>query len=131
MKKALSIRQPWAFAIMKGAKDIENRDWYTYVRGEIYIHTGKKEEVDDVEMVIHNVAMHLNQPYEAVRAEYEANKNLGCILGTVELVDCVDESDSSWFTGDHGFVLKNPKPVTPFPYRGQLNFFKVEEEPVS
>ena len=27
--KALSIRQPWAWAILHAGKDIENRDWRT------------------------------------------------------------------------------------------------------
>lgn len=26
---ALSIRQPWAWAILHAGKDIENRDWHT------------------------------------------------------------------------------------------------------
>ncbi|MDD5394961.1 MAG: ASCH domain-containing protein [Thiothrix sp.] len=40
--KALSIQQPWAWAILNAGKDIENRDWYTPVRGRILIHAGKK-----------------------------------------------------------------------------------------
>ena len=38
--KALSVRQPWAWLIVKGYKDIENRDWPTKKRGRIWIHTG-------------------------------------------------------------------------------------------
>ena len=30
---ALSIRQPWAWLIVNGYKDIENRDWKTHYRG--------------------------------------------------------------------------------------------------
>ena len=39
--KALSIQQPWAFLIVNGLKDIENRDWSTTFRGLIYVHAGK------------------------------------------------------------------------------------------
>lgn len=38
--KALSVRQPWAWLIVNGYKDIENRDWSTQQRGRIWIHTG-------------------------------------------------------------------------------------------
>src|SRR5436189_5084024 len=38
--KALSVRQPWAWLIVNGYKDIENRDWATKRRGRIWIHAG-------------------------------------------------------------------------------------------
>jgi hypothetical protein len=36
--KALSIRQPWAWLIIAGIKDIENRRWATNHRGPILVH---------------------------------------------------------------------------------------------
>ena len=42
--KALSIQQPWAWLIVNGHKDIENRDWRTNFRGPVAIHAGKKIE---------------------------------------------------------------------------------------
>ncbi len=33
--KALSVRQPWAWLIVNGCKDIENRDWSTKLRGSL------------------------------------------------------------------------------------------------
>ena len=38
--KALSIKQPWAWLIVNGFKDIENRTWRTKIRGEFLIHAG-------------------------------------------------------------------------------------------
>jgi hypothetical protein len=56
--------------------------------------------------------------------EYEDLKR-GGIVGEVEVVDCVTESDSPWFTGDYGFVLRNPV-VLPFrTCTGALKFFAV------
>ena len=40
--KALSVRQPWAWAIIHSTKNIENRVWSTIYRGDILIHAGKK-----------------------------------------------------------------------------------------
>lgn len=49
---ALSIRQPWAWLIASGHKDIENRCWKTLRRETIYIHASKgmtRGEYDDAQ----------------------------------------------------------------------------------
>jgi hypothetical protein len=40
--KVITVRQPWAWAIAKGYKDIENRGWTTTYRGPLAIHAAKK-----------------------------------------------------------------------------------------
>ena len=53
----------------------------------------------------------------------------GCIIGTVELMECVDESDDPAFGGDIGFVLADPQPLTePIPCKGHLGFWAVPPE---
>ena len=44
--KALSVRQPWAWAIVAGWKPIENRTWATDYRGPLLIHAGRREDPD-------------------------------------------------------------------------------------
>ncbi|NBF09766.1 ASCH domain-containing protein [Pseudomonas sp. Fl4BN1] len=39
--KALSIRQPWAWLIIHGGKDVENRSWHTKYRGRFLVHASK------------------------------------------------------------------------------------------
>lgn len=39
--KALSVKQPWAWAIIHAGKDIEKRTWRTDYRGPLLIHAGK------------------------------------------------------------------------------------------
>jgi hypothetical protein len=39
--KAISIRQPWAWLIVNGYKDIENRIWAAKLRGPVLIHAGQ------------------------------------------------------------------------------------------
>lgn len=52
----------------------------------------------------------------------------GCIVGTVDIVDCVSKSDSPWFFGRYGFVLANPVAFEkPIPCKGALGFFTVPE----
>lgn len=47
----------------------------------------------------------------------------GGIIGVAEIVDCVETSDSPWFFGRYGFVLRNARPVEFFPVKGALQFF--------
>ena len=47
----------------------------------------------------------------------------GGIVGEVEIVDCVSHSESPWFFGPYGFVLRNSKPLPFQPCKGSLNFF--------
>jgi hypothetical protein len=117
--KALSIQQPWAYAILYCGKDIENRDWYTPVRGRILIHAGKKINLGDLYYIEGNYGVTLPKAEDLQR---------GGIIGSVEIVDCVMKSDSKWFFGKYGFVLRNPIALPFTPYRGQLGFFEVPEE---
>ena len=65
------------------------------------------------------MSMHQELPF---KAEF----HMGGIVGSVEIVDCVTESDSKWFSGKYGFVLRNPE-VLPFtPCQGKLGIFKPE-----
>ncbi len=38
---ALSLRQPWAWLVVSGHKDVENRVWRAAYRGPLLIHAGK------------------------------------------------------------------------------------------
>lgn len=121
--KALSIKQPWAWLICAGYKDIENRGWNTSFRGRIYVHTGKMVDWD---MQLAIMKKQLTLPNKA-EEELPAFYALRAIIGEVDIVDCVTESKSPWFIGPYGFVLKNPVLYeTPIPYRGKLGFFEVE-----
>ena len=42
----LTIRQPWAWAIIYGGKDVENRSWLTKHRGPLLVHAGSAFEPD-------------------------------------------------------------------------------------
>ena len=42
--KALTVHQPWAWAIINGRKRVENRKWSTRVRGRIAIHSSQTRD---------------------------------------------------------------------------------------
>ena len=52
---------------------------------------------------------------------------MGGIIGQATIADCVSNSESRWFFGKYGFVLRDGKPLPFRGYRGQLGFFEVAE----
>lgn len=126
--KALSIRQPWAWLIMHAGKDIENRVWQTPVRGRILVHAAKgmtRNEWDDAMDFAAGIPSeeHLKAP-EVPMFDYIER---GGIVGSVEIVDCVHVSNSPWFCGPFGFVLRDPQPLSFRPFKGALGFFEVPD----
>lgn len=120
--KALSIRQPWAWLIIHGGKDIENRTWHTKLRGRFMVHAAKG--MTSAEYAAACNFCHLNclpQPpcFDDLRR--------GGIIGSVDLVDSVDTSDSPWYMGEKGFVLRDPQALPFTSLKGRLNFFEVPQ----
>lgn len=119
--KALSIQQPWAWLIVSGQKDVENRGWPTSVRGEVLVHAGKKFDAEGWEFVL--------DAFPNVIAPPMCEFAKGGIVGSVEITGCVVESESPWFFGSYGFTLANAKQLPFRPLRGHLGFFDVPDGP--
>lgn len=122
---AISIRQPWAWAIIHAGKDIENRDWPTRFRGPVCIHAAKgmtRDEYEDCLAAVHHISRGHPFPSGLTLPSFDA-LDRGGIVGTAEITGCVSDSDSPWFFGKYGFVLRNVEPVSFIPVRGALGFF--------
>lgn len=127
--KALSIRQPWAWLIIHGGKDIENRSWHTKHRGRFLVHAAKGmtgEEYADACNFCHRYGLPKPPRFDDLKQNW-----CGGIIGAVELVDSVDHSDSPWYMGERAFLLVDPKPLPFVPLKGRLNFFEVPDEVVT
>lgn len=108
--KVLSVRQPYASLLVSGIKDVENRSRRTNYRGTVLIHAGAK---------VHDVVSFLKQRHEFTveeiammtqMNEVEENDLFGCIVGSVEIVDCVQDSTSEWAErGQWHWVCRNAK----------------------
>lgn len=116
--KAISIRQPWAWLIVHGFKDIENRTRNYNFTGRILIHTGSQPD----------------PKIDYLRALYAAERGIqiphtlqyGGIIGEAEITETVTESESKWFTGPFGLIIANPKPYRfKIPKKGNLGIFNV------
>ena len=125
--KALSIKQPWSYLICAGHKDIENRDWPTRLRGRVYVHAGKKVDQEGAIWLwqSRNKLGICECPLLLDWTGVANTWNQSAIIGEVDIVDCLTESASIWFTGNYGLVLANPVLYDkPIPCKGKLGFFK-------
>lgn len=117
--KALSIRQPWAWLIASGHKDVENRTWYTRFRGKFLIHASLK--FDDAGLVW----VRGNFPHIQIPTALPT----GCVVGWATLEDCLEGRAvvSPWAFGPFCFMLKDAELWdTPEPGPGALRWFEFE-----
>jgi hypothetical protein len=135
--RILTVRQPWAWAIIHGGKDVENRvrNIAGGYRGPVAIHVGRAYDhdwqsasLDDAMRPVRNGAS------PAAQYPWPWQGSLGAIIGVVDLVDvhrplwddsCSGDGEgmcSPWAElGAYHLVLANPRPLTePIPYRGAL-----------
>lgn len=123
--KALTICQPWAWAIAEGIKTVENRTWPTSYRGPLLIHAGQSR----VWMPDACAALR-----ECHHIEVPSGLAFGVILGVCELVDCVRYPAASQALRDDPFadgpwcwLLEKFRPLKkPLPWRGAQGLFQVE-----
>ncbi|WP_086932215.1 ASCH domain-containing protein [Agarilytica rhodophyticola] len=120
--KALSIKQPWAWLIVNGYKDVENRSWKYKpgFTGGLLIHASKgctKKEYSEAVAFAQDINPNINIP------SFECLEK-GGIVGCVFMEGVVTRSCSRWFTGPLGFAFSKAE-VFPFtPCVGQLGFFE-------
>jgi hypothetical protein len=136
--KVISVRQPWAWAIVSGGKDVENRNWPTKIRGRVAIHAGKTFDLNLDELTIMTNGEY-GEPFTSMIRNYprdysEIDGPVSKIIGTVEIYDCVpaEKCFSLWKASgvDHYcWLLRNPVALRePIPMKGQLGFWDVSNE---
>jgi ASCH domain len=113
---ALSVRQPWAWLIVNGVKDIENRPRRTHHLGPLLIHAGLRLDgyIESIEWVERKHGI-------SVPAELET----GGIVGVVDVIDCIESHKSKWFEkGNFGWVMANPRRLKFRRCKGALGLFR-------
>jgi hypothetical protein len=142
--KALSVRNPWAWLIVRPdivgeevrrqayldglIKDVENRTWPTRYRGRVLIHASKgmtKREYEDA-----------TDPLWASRGQTIelpafADLERGGIVGETTIDDCVssERRTSHWhIEGCFGFHMIDTKPLPFTRCKGALGFFDLPDD---
>lgn len=121
--KALSVRQPWAYLILEGGKNVENRTWRTGYRGPLLIHASRTIEGS---MAIRSDGKLIECPVLKLHT--------GKIVGMVELVNCyLPDMENPWAEpGMWHWLLEDPLPFPePIPYRGHQGLFEIPDELVA
>jgi hypothetical protein len=141
---ALSIRQPWAWLIVNGHKDVENRSWPTKVRGRVHIHASGKLSRNDWHVALDMMDERVWGAHPTILVPPVEALSTGCIIGSVEILDCKhaikdttqwkrglppdpEWMASPWFWDQYGFHLGGARTHKPIPYKGRLGFFEVPE----
>ncbi len=95
-KRALSIRQPYAEMIMRGAKKVEIRSGPVNIRERVYIYAsktpGEKEAFKEIK-------------------KHPGDLPVGVLVGTVEITGCTGKpGDYKWHLSNPERLPKNIKP---------------------
>lgn len=120
-------RQPRTIRL--GIEDIENRSWQTNFRGRVLIHSSAKGDIAKFGCLQPNQRLKvLNTPMSRIGFN---DLPFGSIIGSVEIVDCVQNHPSIWADkGVSNWVLTNPvlfeKPIENV--RGKLGLWNYDWE---
>ncbi|KQR97674.1 MAG: hypothetical protein J0I33_07650 [Microbacterium ginsengisoli] len=137
--RILTVRQPWAWAIIHGGKDVENRtrNIAGSYRGPVAIHVSGRfaEDVDSPALDDATERWH-DQP-EADCNRHPWRLNVGKTIGLVDLVDVHQGADcwdtpsfcSPWADGPWHLSLANPRPlIEPIPFKGALGLRHLDDD---
>lgn len=123
--KALSIRQPWAWAILHAGKDVENRDWKNAwaPKEPLLLHAAKGcPEYLSAAATIEQLSGKRPPPLEQLPR--------GGIVGSFQVVQAVrhDQPTSRWaIPGQVHLHLAQVKELPFVELQGQLGFFEVPQ----
>lgn len=159
--RILTVRQPWAWAIIHGGKDVENRarNIAGSYRGPVAIHAGMRE---DIAARQHPSIQKLAEERWGTTADdllTGRRDQFGRVIGVVDLVDvhsasviggcgrlrhdCPEhgtcrEHCSPWALGPapegwfHHLVFANPRALDePIPFKGALGLRKLDEDTIA
>lgn len=145
--RILTVRQPWAWAIIHGGKDVENRvrNIAGDYRGGVAIHAAKADDPEAWRGLAHT-----SLPTWGRAMESPLSLASGAILGVVDLVGTHHARDplfgcehvepiegtplarstfcSPWAeAGAHHLELANPRPLAePIPFKGALGLRRLD-----
>ncbi|GAA4075654.1 ASCH domain-containing protein [Nocardioides kongjuensis] len=153
--KALTVQQPWAWAIVHGGKTIENRTQAWKYRGPLAIHAGARLSQRGCDVVPEILA----ETRGCQVGDYLGEElTYGAIIGVARLVDvhlaesAIDAEwgssvirsvvccDSPWAEQsyiEHGgrgrrdvvhLVLEDPRPIDPIPCKGRLGLWTPDQD---
>jgi hypothetical protein len=127
LRRGISVRQPYAWAIIHGDKDVENRSqraafqFKPAIGERVLIHASKGMTATEYE----NGAAFMASI--GVRCPQREALQFGGVIGSVFVRDIVTRSDSPWFRkGATALVFSHAIPQPLMPVRGQTGLFWIQ-----
>ena len=127
LRRAIAIRQPYAWAIIHGGKDVENRNqraafqFKPAIGARLLIHASKGMTAAEYAVAVAFMAKLGIKPLQ------REGLQLGGVIGSVFVRDIVSSSDSPWYQkGATALVFADPKPEPFMPMHGQAGLFWVK-----
>lgn len=121
VERALTLKRPWAQAIIYGPKRIENRRWTPEkVKPPFWmaIHAGQSEDK--------TAEYHMTS--EGLYEVDPAHDHEGCIIGLARVTGYTTYSDDPWYAiGQVGWIIDEVYPLDPIKARGKLNLWPLSE----
>lgn len=129
--KTISVRQPWAYLICSGFKDVENRSRRILYRGKILIHAPIRFDNREDNCLTLKQAEYVITESGWGERFFDKDFVFSAIIGSIEIVDCINDSESIWAEpGQWHWILKNPvlfdKPI--LNVKGKLGLWNYEGE---
>uniref|UniRef100_A0A5S6QPL9 ASCH domain-containing protein n=1 Tax=Trichuris muris TaxID=70415 RepID=A0A5S6QPL9_TRIMR len=129
----LSLHQPYASLLVRGIKRFEGRSWYTSHRGILWIAATKKVPSNDEVISLENFYRVLYN--DSLPRPYPPEYPTGCLLGCVEVVDCLSQEDYRVQYPDgesespYVFVCKNARELPlKFPILGRQKIYSLDQK---
>jgi hypothetical protein len=121
--RAITVRQPWAWAIVMGYKDVENRRNRTERRGPLLVHAGLQMDPRGLQ-ILWELGLHRKLPDELP---------LEALIGEVRLSDCRYGYKSDWSrSGQWQWIFTSPKEFrNPLSCVGAPGFFTPDVSPAA
>lgn len=118
---ALSVKQPWAWLICAGIKNIENRTWKLpkKMKGQrVLIHASAKQAGFIGELINDEQFYYARGVFEekgkSVAHKLNNEHTKSAIIGSVEIVGCVVNHESIWAEKTHYKFSENPNKPNEF-----------------
>lgn len=123
MLPTLSVRQPFAWAMLHAGKSVENRSWALpakYVGCPVLLHASKKYDWDG------HIFMYRTLDLESSVSQTDVTAPMGGIVGVIQFGGMTCSSKSQWAEqGKKHWLIESARPLPFFPCPGQLHFFQV------
>ena len=120
--KALSIKQPWLYAITDLDKRIENRIWKPpekIIGQKIALHAAKYDDLEAYSLVFKITHVRL----------LPSDLHRSAIIATAIIKGYIEQSNDKWFLGPYGWILDNIKVLSePVFCRGNQKLWSIPSD---